>query len=335
MKNQTSPTIKKEVYKSQFSCPKCGEIHANFKGLERHVLTCGASTSFPCNKGCSETFFIGRDYLQHIQNGCGYSSNISSSKQDFMSDKSPCYICFQAISIDYKDDHTEDHGKSLHLNSRVYCPTCYEEIEPLMDLNDHHLSAHGNCACLKCFKTFELAEMAHHWESSHPETWFPCRDCEQEFISQTVLQAHVHSVHSSSTMTMSTNKVDSPPLTLCHICEEMIPHLDSHLDHEHDVTNKEQKNPDGEYLCPEDSCETILGSMKQTEDHVIVHTDIRPYSCRHCDFSSGFSGSIVRHSRKCHPFKKDTPIVDADKVKRYKQKFQFQYRTKVSHSNQE
>ena len=233
---------------------------------------------------CNKCDYEGK-YLQlHIKQ---YHDRVTAKKKKkYSAKKKECSICHKSVvSIRY---HMEAHSPTGSYD----CETCKKAFKQKILLKKHVKNVHGekNIACSFCPLMFPDIQTKNHHEQIHTGKRkykrFKCDSCEKDYNRKTALLFHQLKEHQITDIQLTVYE--------CKICGKEFPEisfLEKHI-RVHD-TLREAK-----YKCEE--CGKNFYTEKNMINHKIIHTDLKPYSCKHCNKSFNNAGSRSHHQRKMH-----------------------------------
>jgi len=187
----------------------------------------------------------------------------------------------------------------LHMNvhsGKYMCTECGKCFQ-----HGHHLMTHGLShsgekpyECSVCGKRFTtLGLLAVHSRTHSGEKPYKCHVCDKAFSKSACLNRH---------MTVHTREKPHK----CSLCDRSFSrsdHLQTHRRHVHssrrpDLQSDSHHGSDAVHQCH--YCGQQFQFSKQLTHHVRIHTDAKPYSCRHCSDSFTWRSQLMVHLLKSH-----------------------------------
>ena len=143
----------------------------------------------------------------------------------------------------------------------------------------------------KCIFSQEKEGLATHVRDSHANINWPCpkANCNSQFISQNRLYQHIRQFHQRGRYACVVAE--------CHFeADRMI-----------DVTHHQQVHVN--YTCSFDGCNKTFTQQSNFKKHERIHSNIRPYGCKQCEYRSVESSDVKKHIRRIHKLNPDGNII--------------------------
>ena len=197
-----------------------------------------------------------------------------------------CYFKHDRANIFAK--HMEIHEGRFNLNVPVNCPVCSVLLPTKHELNPHYAAHHDteNGVCIECGLVTERAALRRHLEYVHFKSLKNklCPYCGKAFTCKADLDIHVAVIHEKSAESC-----------ICDHCGKVLPHKRLLQKHVHSVHIANKRGP---FQCP--FCEKIFEKSVAWQKHVKVHSSVKPFRCKWCDYRSYNRFNVRLHMRKRH-----------------------------------
>lgn len=173
--------------------------------------------------------------------------------------------------------------RSIIQTKKIICDLCDKHFKLKMGLVKHMQSIH----LPKISKTprnsaKSLNKLSMHVDSVHKDQDYSCTQCEKSFLSKKTLKNH-EKKHT---------EIRKYDCTTCQKSFSIASSLKSHLDTHSDTS----------YICPE--CGLKLNTKRTLRQHMLNHSDFKPFKCNICgkEFkrSKSFKAHLMIHSDLRH-----------------------------------
>lgn len=252
-------------------CPKCNKIfHYKYSYL-KHYRKCveGLDEELPKRKA-------------------SYSRKAMSSEVKWEFTSETCRLCLQHFKVKGAFDrhiamHRERHN---NLDEPVNCPLgC--DVPSKWDLSEHYMSTHDKemACCALCLVPMKRPLLQGHFIRAHnyPQNKHLCQECGRSFKFPGDLKNHDREVHDRN----PENSV------FCDQCGKAFPTRKSLMKHIRSSHTKTKV-----YQCPQ--CDKFFYENYRLQKHLRIHTGIKPFKCRHCQYRSTRKDNVRLHLKKVH-----------------------------------
>ncbi|XP_053623415.1 zinc finger protein 260-like isoform X7 [Plodia interpunctella] len=206
-----------------------------------------------------------------------------------------CKICGSEIgNYEYLKTHLAiEHGKVIdethgvtvlpyQLNKDEHvCQICGKTYEMFLSLHKHMNDHYDHFICETCGKSFATSQRMMNHSRTHERGDFPCKRCDESFLSLASLYAHVAKVHRS-------NKRYK-----CPICDEKFVSYKHRLKHLSSVHGEKTAI----FPCP--SCPRVFDLCSRRTEHIrFQHLQERNHVCTICGMKFFTNYELQEHSIK-------------------------------------
>lgn len=220
------------------------------------------------------------------------------------------------------------------------CQICGKRYEMFLSLHKHMNVHFGHYICESCGKIFVTQQRMVNHARTHARGVFPCRHCEETFLSYTAMHAHVAKVHRSNKRykcpvcdekfasykhrvkhlsLVHGKKTAVFPCSLCpkvfDLCSRRTTHVKfQHLQERKHVCKEcnmkffskyelqeHSIRHNGERIYQCDVCKKSYARLKTLREHMRIHNDDRRFVCFVCGQSFIQNCSLKQHMRVHHP----------------------------------
>ena len=280
LKNHMALTHNKtKVIAKVFKCEECDKSFISEVALERHVTTHGEDRNLKC-RFCEKTFKTKYSLQQHediIHLGkftCSICGKNLYNRKDFashlelhheMRSESVCFNC-EVCGKSFASNNYLQYHKKVHEKEKPYqCSQCDKAIHRHAFLQQH-MVIHTDARPFKC----TLCEMA-----------FKAKRC-----LKVHMERHVNEKNFKCTECSATFKTKSD-LTR-HMRSKNMP-----------INMPKNRSEECEYFC--EQCGVAI-FLKQ---HMIVHSDVRNFACRHCSYRTKRKFALKKHEKTHFRYSKE------------------------------
>ncbi|GBO12599.1 Zinc finger protein 266 [Araneus ventricosus] len=174
--------------------------------------------------------------------------------------------------------------------------------------------------CGECFEEFsyewKLKEhLVVHWEVKP----FECEHCDLAFKREKNLTSHMKKYHESE-MEAYFSKQESKKEFECRICRkgftnesELYIHMQNPCEPKHGKLNLSKPN---QYKCGE--CFEEFSHDWKLKEHLVVHWEVKPFECEHCDLAFKLDKYLISHLKKYHESEMEAYFYKQESKKEFK-----------------
>lgn len=198
------------------------------------------------------------------------------------------WICAFCEKLFQNPSELKVHSMQYHMICNPY--RCFDCRARGLHLDNFimHIARHRPVLALTCYQCslkFEsLLEINTH-KASHFNTDYVCCGCNSVFSTEEQLDDHMTKFYKSAEESSSVIKNES---LKCVICEKTP--KSRLLLHRHLLVHTDRKRT---FIC--DTCGGGFYNKKELNQHLFVHTDVRPYKCEVCNFSFKIKHELKKH----------------------------------------
>ncbi|KAI5635913.1 hypothetical protein NE865_11332 [Phthorimaea operculella] len=205
-----------------------------------------------------------------------------------------CQICQVSFS-EYKfNKHMKTHDTMQNLLEHDSAPVKTCQICNILFQSESsyntHMKVHDTMVfCDVCNKWYSAKTFKMHLQTSKKHNKvedfkFSCDECNARFAIKAALHYHIMSVHKN---------LRPYKCSLCPAAFVRASPLRAHVNSAHKKHQRERK-----HLCAE--CDAKFMTKRQLKAHMVRHTGERPYKCKVCLATFGYSGALFTHNRLVH-----------------------------------
>jgi len=231
---------------------------------------------------------------------CGkmFSSKIKLNLHKYQQGKYHNIHCPKCPDLVFKSwPENQQHQNTAH-NGEVFlrcrfCPEIFENFDSRLKhfKVKHEAQRTKKAQCSDCGKIYSKCDLKYHQQRIHGTKDsigqdVPCQECPESFPNRAELRKHKRNKH---------NRV------CCAHCGKDIAKEKQRF---HELTNHtpEDKKP---FICPK--CVPVKGfaTKQQFEEHMYIHSGVKPFSCKLChNMSYSNRSNLLAHNRQVHQGKK-------------------------------
>ena len=185
-------------------------------------------------------------------------------------------------TVNEKSMKGELNIKTVSLPKRVRtctfkCQVCKFICHSEKERNTHHKDNHGPLTCAVCNEGFDTPSGLHRHKYRHTDLKFTCETCGEQFPFKSQLKDH-----------RVKHLTDHGHSCFAKDCGRSFKNKSSLIRH---IKIHDGKN----YPCPEKGCMYSSNTEHNLKAHMIVHTDMHPYSCLRCGQAFKHHTQMSRH----------------------------------------
>ena len=185
-------------------------------------------------------------------------------------------------TVNEKSMKGELNIKRVSLPKRVWactfkCQVCKFICHSEKERNTHHKDNHGPLTCAVCNEGFDTPSGLHRHKYCHTDLKFTCETCGEQFPFESQLKDH-----------RVKHLTDRGHSCFTKHCGRSFKNKSSLIRH---IKIHDGKN----YPPPEEGCMYSSNTECNLKAHMIVHTDMHPYSCLHCGQAFKHHTQMSRH----------------------------------------
>ena len=187
----------------------------------------------------------------------------------------------------------KNHIRNVHKGGKHECKSCNKCFTKPSSLNLHIKSVHEGIKssplnnktfqCEICGKEMkhEASLVMHNINVHQPSKNLPCNICKKTYPNKYKLKAHKIKVHEKS---------------VCTICGKSVMQtfIKQHMIAIHSINNETEE------ILKCEICQKEFGSRQFLNKHMITHTGLKPYKCKHCGQGFSDSSNRLNHEKAVH-----------------------------------
>jgi len=203
---------------------------------------------------------------------------------------SPCPECCKVLN------HPESLKRHMKTNHEPFpCETCGKMIKFKTAYKEHILTNHvpkssREFECKICKKRFVYQRHLDTHMKVHKSVrdTYACKYCGKRLKSLNAIKYHEESAH------LGIKKKPKEIFLTCEVCGKVMRKM---YYNDHILMHN---TPDGEFPYNCNVCLKGFSSKMRLKQHSYIHTNTRPYACRHCGNGFNDAGTRLQHEKAVH-----------------------------------
>lgn len=229
-----------------------------------------------------------------------------------------CHVCHMRVPPAEIDAHVEEHASVYRLESELPCDICYKTMPNLKEMSNHAKQHNVDFLfCICCNKTFKSEEsFSNHWwkrfefknrhgRASTPRNKklsFLCSYCGVKF--KTPADADTNALYDYHICKDVGQVLKDTGVTKSYLCTDCGAGFYGLVEFKKHLYDTLHTIPDGITLrkipCHCLICNRKLSSKQKMGEHILIHTNIKPYQCPICGLKSNKNYTLRRHVLDAH-----------------------------------